>query len=394
MTSTVHCSIFALTGTCNKGERCQLPHISANIVYALRSAQVSKIILQLMIYYSLLYSQRRSQHPFEKTHLDKLDELLEDSGFTYDSTQPMMSEFYRMCNAFGWSGYGDGRDVAKTLFKQILAREFLGSGYRDASQETLEETSETIASGFDDLGSPIGPMEFVAPDQESVPLRMNNLYFQTGGKSLGVPELDTDQPGEVYQTTLQGWGDSVNGHDANSPSPGTMFPFNYSFNAYGWGPWWMALRLSSGVWPIIPNVLSASNYPDQRQLTYLPRYNNGYTPEAPVLHDPLPFKTYDEVIQKFYATYGKDEEVLNAWHALCRKIGISPPPDTIEGCKERVKKTYVNLIDLVNTPDSMTVMTFPSELALSEYSKEHDKIFPKNRAHAEGLLRYLLRRIY
>lgn len=79
------------------------------------------------------------------------DELFEGLGFTYDSTRPMIDEFYRMCNALGWRGYGDGREEAKVLFKYILAREFHKVGHDVQDRQNMEETSEPIASGFADL---------------------------------------------------------------------------------------------------------------------------------------------------------------------------------------------------------------------------------------------------
>lgn len=63
----------------------------------------------------------------------------------------MINEFYRMCNAFGWRGYGDGREEAKVLFKHILAREFrkIGPDVQE-NHQSLGETSATIISSFVD----------------------------------------------------------------------------------------------------------------------------------------------------------------------------------------------------------------------------------------------------
>lgn len=40
------------------------------------------------------------------------------------------------------------------------------------------------------------------------------------------------------------------------------------------------------------------------------------------------------MVQEFNDIYGTDEDSVDAWYALCRVLGISPPPDTLEGCKE------------------------------------------------------------
>ena len=56
-----------------------------------------------------------------------------------------------------------------------------------------------------------------------------------------------------------------------------------------------------------------------------------------------------------------------------------------------MEKTHVNLVDLVDRPNNVKV--FATEVALSNYTKEERKIFPKENAYAGGLLRYLLRHI-
>jgi hypothetical protein len=59
-----------------------------------------------------------------------------------------------------------------------------------------------------------------------------------------------------------------------------------------------------------------------------------------------------------------------------------------------VKATYVNLVDLVHVPNSAErLVLFDSEDALSRYTKETGKWFPRENAYAGGLLKYLLRDI-
>jgi hypothetical protein len=52
---------------------------------------------------------------------------------------------------------------------------------------------------------------------------------------------------------------------------------------------------------------------------------------------------------------------------------------------------HVNLVDLVNTSETITL--FESELALAEYTKRTKKYFPLGQARAGGFLQYLLRHI-
>jgi hypothetical protein len=67
---------------------------------------------------------------------------------------------------------------------------------------------------------------------------------------------------------------------------------------------------------------------------------------------------------------------------------LLPNPNT---SSKVVGVAHVNLVDLVDQPDSITLFT--SEAALSEYTKLTGKVFPKENAYAGGLLKYLLRHI-
>jgi hypothetical protein len=56
--------------------------------------------------------------------------------------------------------------------------------------------------------------------------------------------------------------------------------------------------------------------------------------------------------------------------------------------------THVNIVDLVDRRNTgQPVRVFQSEEALSAYTKQTGKFFPKENAYAGGLLRFLLRRI-
>ncbi|RDB30243.1 hypothetical protein Hypma_007080 [Hypsizygus marmoreus] len=98
----------------------------------------------------------------------------------------------------------------------------------------------------------------------------------------------------------------------------------------------------------------------------------------------------DALVQQFNATYGTDENDLDSWHTLCTVLDITPLPEDLDACREAVRGTYVNLVDLV---DQRHIELFSDEQALSEYTKEEGKFFPKENAKAGGLLRYLLRQI-
>ncbi|KAG2354028.1 hypothetical protein BDR07DRAFT_1454263 [Suillus spraguei] len=102
----------------------------------------------------------------------------------------------------------------------------------------------------------------------------------------------------------------------------------------------------------------------------------------------------DALVQQFNDIYGTDVNDLTSWRTLCQIVRVSPIPDTLESCREAVKATHVNIVDLVDTESTgESVTVFASEVDLSEYTKATGKFFPRDNAYAGGLLRYLLRRI-
>ncbi|KAG5652140.1 hypothetical protein H0H81_006159 [Sphagnurus paluster] len=102
----------------------------------------------------------------------------------------------------------------------------------------------------------------------------------------------------------------------------------------------------------------------------------------------------DTLVQAFNTIYGTDENDLASWQNLCSILHIAPMPEGLTACREAVAETNVNLVDLVDLPNSNNpVTTFPTEVALSEYTLGSGKIFPRENAYAGGLLKYLLRHI-
>ncbi|KDN35285.1 hypothetical protein RSAG8_11720, partial [Rhizoctonia solani AG-8 WAC10335] len=100
------------------------------------------------------------------------------------------------------------------------------------------------------------------------------------------------------------------------------------------------------------------------------------------------------MVQEFNSIYGTDDHSLAAWQNLCRVIKLADIPDELEACRQLVRSTHVNIVDLVDTRVTRTPVThFPSEHALSAYTRTTGKYFPKENAYAGGLLRYLLRHI-
>lgn len=60
--------------------------------------------------------------------------------------------------------------------------------------------------------------------------------------------------------------------------------------------------------------------------------------------------------------------------------------------QKEIKKIHVNLVDLMTTSGG-DVELFPSSSKLSKYTIHTEKFFPKESAHAGGVLKFLLRKI-
>ncbi|KAG6814831.1 hypothetical protein H0H87_007140 [Tephrocybe sp. NHM501043] len=102
----------------------------------------------------------------------------------------------------------------------------------------------------------------------------------------------------------------------------------------------------------------------------------------------------DTLVLQFNATYGTNANDMASWATLCAVLSIDPIPDDLEGCRAAVQGVYVNLVDLVDLPNSYEpLQVFDTEEELSTYTLENHKVFPKENAYAGGLLRHLLRHI-
>ncbi|KAI0263443.1 hypothetical protein BC834DRAFT_313574 [Gloeopeniophorella convolvens] len=96
--------------------------------------------------------------------------------------------------------------------------------------------------------------------------------------------------------------------------------------------------------------------------------------------------------EDFNDIYGLDEHDINNWHRLCLVLDIEPLPQTLAECREAVCQKHVNLVDLVENY-TKKVRLFESEEALSKYTRETGKFFPKEDAADGGVLRALRRHI-
>ncbi|KAF1809571.1 hypothetical protein P152DRAFT_153006 [Eremomyces bilateralis CBS 781.70] len=97
--------------------------------------------------------------------------------------------------------------------------------------------------------------------------------------------------------------------------------------------------------------------------------------------------------------YGAEDD-LTAWHALCRAIGIEPLPRTCGQCERAVRRTHVNIVDLIEWgrkrgDKEKRVQTFQTVAELREYCSRTGKIFSNttDRKDSNVVLRHLLRKL-
>ncbi|KAF9479097.1 hypothetical protein BDN70DRAFT_787389, partial [Pholiota conissans] len=100
------------------------------------------------------------------------------------------------------------------------------------------------------------------------------------------------------------------------------------------------------------------------------------------------------LVLQFNHNFGTDVEDLHSWQVLAGLIGMDPIPDKLGECRRRVKASHVNLVDLIDAfAAGEQASQFPSEMALSVYTKDTGKFFPRHDIHAGDLLKSLLRNI-
>ncbi|KAG1751923.1 hypothetical protein EDD22DRAFT_784923 [Suillus occidentalis] len=85
----------------------------------------------------------------------------------------------------------------------------------------------------------------------------------------------------------------------------------------------------------------------------------------------------DALVQEFNERFGTDGNDLSNWQNLCDVLRIVPVPDTVQGCRERIWDTHVNLVDLVDSPRTRKpVKLFASLGELTNYTLNTGKFFP------------------
>ncbi|CAO2655006.1 Nn.00g117390.m01.CDS01 [Neocucurbitaria sp. VM-36] len=141
--------------------------------------------------------------------------------------------------------------------------------------------------------------------------------------------------------------------------------------------------------PSLPPATSYSYLRDHERL----RHDKSASDDA--------WSRYQDALQSELRMWYGAEDDLAAWHALCRAIGIDPLPQRCEQCEEVVRRTHVNIVDLIEwgrkrdqTEDQ--VQTFRNVTALRKYTKKTGKIFHNTLDQEDGnvVLRHLLRKMF
>ncbi|KAJ5038711.1 uncharacterized protein L3040_006391 [Drepanopeziza brunnea f. sp. 'multigermtubi'] len=108
-----------------------------------------------------------------------------------------------------------------------------------------------------------------------------------------------------------------------------------------------------------------------------------------------PKKPRRDIVDQFRRYFGNESEVAN-WVRLCRDVGIQEDLKSIRQCRLALKNVWVNIFDLIDAVDAEKTppKLFKNERALSKYTMNTGKIYPKRKAKEGGPVRGLLAHIF
>ncbi|PWY75491.1 hypothetical protein BO70DRAFT_364041 [Aspergillus heteromorphus CBS 117.55] len=110
-------------------------------------------------------------------------------------------------------------------------------------------------------------------------------------------------------------------------------------------------------------------------------------------------KRYRKELAKFasteFAHYYEIGNKLQNYQALCQELRLEGPFASVTQCRKALATVHINIFDLIDCRRTgATVQRFPNQVALKKYTRETQKIFPKQAAKADGFLKELLRKIF
>ncbi|KAJ7691329.1 hypothetical protein B0H17DRAFT_935150 [Mycena rosella] len=95
---------------------------------------------------------------------------------------------------------------------------------------------------------------------------------------------------------------------------------------------------------------------------------------------------------EFSHQFGSEDSQLSGWQAMCVLVRVEDVPDSITQCRKVLRNDFwVNIYDLLDAKRTgRPVKKHPSAVALSKYTRNTKKIFPKRSAKANRFLKVLL----
>ncbi|KAF8139350.1 hypothetical protein K438DRAFT_1692842 [Mycena galopus ATCC 62051] len=95
--------------------------------------------------------------------------------------------------------------------------------------------------------------------------------------------------------------------------------------------------------------------------------------------------------EEFDHHFGRDDNRLAGWQALCATVGVGETPGSIKQCKAVLHNVWINIFDLLDAKRTgKPVKTHKSAQALRVYSIKRKLIFPKKAAKENRFLKVWL----
>ncbi|TCD65123.1 hypothetical protein EIP91_003054 [Steccherinum ochraceum] len=287
-----------------------------------------------------LYAQKLGQPKKNppSTHIDAFFALY--STFDYDSTKPIMHEFFRLSEQQEWV-----KDVRKEKTEELRAA-------------MVSQFSVYYGTEVDDINAWRGMCTTLGLDPTQIPQKVTacrarvkkthaNLVDYVEAKRLGTQvrifpqELSHGVHIDEYFARHRTFN-----YDSFSP---VMDEFHGMAKALHWG--------------------SKKIQKEKRKLR-------------------------DALAMQFNDYFGTDVDDVNAWRSMCVVLGVEMIPEDMRACRKIVKRAHANIIDYIDAKRlGQRVRKFPSLKTLAKYTYAEDKVFPKEQAKAGGVLKYLLRTI-
>ncbi|KAJ7926793.1 hypothetical protein B0H13DRAFT_1599308 [Mycena leptocephala] len=100
-------------------------------------------------------------------------------------------------------------------------------------------------------------------------------------------------------------------------------------------------------------------------------------------------------LEEFTHHFGREENRLGGWQAMCILVGAKDVPESINQCKKILRRTWINIFDLIDAKRTgKPVRKHTTEDALRDYIIRTGKVFPKKTAKDNRFLKVLLIEVF